>query len=75
MERRVDPFDKSKTIVAIWRVGSDLDGSVQVRSDGSVYGEYFVLQRHPARPAWLVETVTAWGRPGALRTELNLVQA
>jgi len=70
----VDPFDRSETIVATWKTDGDLDGTVQVRSDGTVFGEYFVTRAHPKRPQWFVEAVTAWGPLDDLRCELRLVR-
>jgi len=33
------------------------------------------LRPHPHKPLWMVEAVTAWGRVGALKSELRLLPA
>lgn len=68
-----DPFDKQLTMTGVWEAGGDVLGSVQLRADGGVYGEYFVTQPHPTKVGAFIEAVTVWGVPGALRSELRLV--
>jgi hypothetical protein len=68
-----DPFDKQLTMTGFWESSGEVWGSVQLRADGGVYGEYFVTQPHPKRPGAFIEAVTVWGVPESLRSELRLV--
>lgn len=75
-ELRVDPFDHSQALYAEWRApGGALQGSVLVNGDGQAFAEFDVLLAHPRRRAWVIEAVTAWGRVGALKSELRLLPA
>lgn len=75
-ELREDPFDHSQALYAEWRTpGGALLGSVLVNGDGQAFAEFDVLLPHPRRPAWVIEAVTAWGRVGALKSELRLLPA
>jgi hypothetical protein len=68
-----DPFDKQLTMTGLWEWNGDALGSVQLRADGGVYGEYFVTQPHPTKAGAFIEAVTVWGGAGSLRSELRLV--
>lgn len=70
---QVDPFDQSKAVSARWVDGRETQGTLQVREDGGVYGEYFVTLAHPRRKGRFIEAVVVWGKVGALRGELRLV--
>lgn len=68
-----DPFDQSRAVTARWVEGRETFGTLQVREDSGVYGEYFVTQPHPGRKGQFIEAVVVWGKLGALRSELRLV--
>lgn len=75
-ELRRDPFDGSEALYTEWR---GLDGrrlgTVLIRADGNVYAELDVVKPHPTDTRWFVEGVTAWGKKGAIKTELKLLPA
>lgn len=73
-ELREDPYDRSQALHAEWRsAGGALLGSLVLHADGQLFAEFDVLRPHPGRSQWLVEAVTAWGRAGALKSELRLL--
>lgn len=75
-ELREDPFDHSLALYAEWRSeGGGYLGSILLTGDGQVYAEFDVLLPHPGKPQWVIEAVTAWGRPGELKSELRLLPA
>ncbi|CAD5376557.1 hypothetical protein OF001_U150086 [Pseudomonas sp. OF001] len=75
-ELREDPYDHSQALYAEWRsAGGALLGSLLVHADGQAFAEFDVLLAHPRRPQWVIEAVTAWGRVGALKSELRLLPA
>ncbi|HYQ39287.1 MAG TPA: hypothetical protein VER09_10150 [Pseudomonas sp.] len=73
-ELREDPYDHSQSLYAEWRSerGGYL-GSILVHGDGQAFAEFDVLRAHPRKPAWVIEAATAWGRGGALKSELRLL--
>jgi hypothetical protein len=48
-------------------------GVLLFHADGSCYAEYHVMQPHPGKPRWFVESVEAWVRDGKVQTDLRLV--
>ncbi|THG77216.1 hypothetical protein E5198_16815, partial [Pseudomonas sp. A-1] len=75
-ELREDPYDHSQALYAEWRdAGGALLGSLLVHADGQAFAEFDVMLAHPRRPQWVIEAVTAWGRVGALKSELRLLPA
>jgi hypothetical protein len=75
-ELREDPFDHSIASYVEWRgAHGELLGSILLTGDGQVYAEFDLLLPHPGKPRWVIEAVTAWGRPGALKSELRLLPA
>ena len=75
-ELREDPFDKSQNLYIEWRNESGRYlGNVLVHDSNQLFAEFDVLQPHPSKPQWFVESATAWGRPGALKSELRLLSA
>ena len=75
-ELREDPYDHSQALYAEWRdAGGALLGSLLVHADGQAFAEFDVLRPHPQKSLWMVEAVTAWGRVGALKSELRLLPA
>lgn len=74
-EYRTDPFDASATLYCLWRdAHGNLLGTVQLHDSGRVFAEYDVLQPHPHKSGWFIESVSAWGSGDALRTELQLLK-
>lgn len=72
----IDPVSGLPGYEGIWRSSSNQRvGSLIFNSDGSYYAEYDLSVRHPRRPDWFVEAVTAWGRNGDVRSEARLLQA
>ncbi|OCR22521.1 hypothetical protein AFK24_25890 [Pseudomonas syringae] len=75
-ELREDPFDHSLAVYAEWRSErNSYLGSILLTGDGQVFAEFDILLPHPAKPQWVIEAVTAWGKPGALKSELRLLPA
>ncbi|MOA23943.1 hypothetical protein D3C78_1445970 [compost metagenome] len=75
-ELRVDPYDQSQALYAEWRAPSGgYQGSILVHGDGQAYAEFDLLLPHPRQPSWVIEAATAWGRRGALKSELRLLPA
>ncbi|MDO9106673.1 MAG: hypothetical protein Q7U57_17140 [Methylovulum sp.] len=48
-------------------------GSLQFNSDGTFYAEYDVVKKHPAKPKWFVEAITAWGKADNIKAEAKLL--
>jgi len=73
-ELRRDPYDGTDALYGEWYSpeGRRL-GNVQVRADGNLYAEFDIVQPHPTDKRWFVESVTAWGSKGAVKTELKLL--
>ncbi|ACR14419.1 hypothetical protein [Teredinibacter turnerae] len=74
-ELKKDPFDSSESLSGEWLVNGQLIGSVIVHENGQAYAEYDVVQPHPSKPQWFIEATTAWGKSGALASELRLLPA
>lgn len=75
-ELREDPFDHSHSLYIEWRdAGGQYLGNVLVHGNDQLFAEFDVLQPHPTRAQWFVEAATAWGRSGALKSELRLLSA
>lgn len=71
-----DPDDGSVTLVGEWRRHrGKVIGSVQIHANGELFAELGVLQPAPHDPSQRVQSVVAFGHPGALHTELRLVPA
>lgn len=69
-----DLYDDSQTLVASYYPRPNYrSGVLLFHADGSCYAEFHVMQAHPARPQWFVESVEAWVRDGAVQTDLRLV--
>lgn len=71
-----DPVDKSEALLGIWRdkQGSQ-QGEIQIREDGRIYAEVYVVRNHPRDGRWFIESVTAWGSKDSIKTELRLLPA
>jgi len=73
-ETRADPFDGSVTLFCHWRdQHSNLIGSVQVHDSGRIFAEYDVIQNHPKKSGWFIESVSVWGDDNQLRSELRML--
>jgi hypothetical protein len=73
-EVRIDPFDQTESLQCYWKTPLGMNqGTMQLRPGSQLFAEYDVLCVHPQKPAWFIEAVTGWGRPGAIRTELRLI--
>jgi hypothetical protein len=69
-----DLYDGSQTLVASFYVRPNYrSGVLLFHSDGSCFAEFHVMQIHPARQKWFIESVEAWMRDGAVQTDLRLV--
>jgi len=75
-ELRKDVVDSSAAFYGEWwdARGGKI-GSVIVHATGEFFAEYDVLVNHPTDKRWFVEAVTAWGRPGVVKAELQLLEA
>jgi len=70
----VDPSNGLAGYEGTWRNPfNERVGRLICNSDGSFYAEYDVCVRHPARPDWFVEAVTAWGRGETIKAEARLI--
>ncbi len=75
-ELREDPFDHSQTLYLEWRTAAgQYLGNVLVHGNDQLFAEFDVLLPHPHKPQWFVEAATAWGKCGALKSELRLLSA
>lgn len=69
-----DLYDGSQTLVAsFYQRPQYRSGVLLFHSDGSCFAEFHVMQIHPARPKWFIESVEAWVREGVVQTDLRLV--
>ncbi|SFQ08235.1 hypothetical protein SAMN05216229_11111 [Geopseudomonas sagittaria] len=75
-ELREDSYARSHSLYAEWRSARGAyQGSILVHGDGLAFAEFDVLLAHPRKPNWVIEAVTAWGRSGAVKSELRLLPA
>lgn len=73
-ELQRDPASGEDSLKGSWRgPHNELLGSVVCHPDGSFYGEYDVIRTHPRRDGWFIEAVVAWGRDGAIKSELRML--
>lgn len=71
-----DPYSGELSLHGEWRNASGvLCGSLDYRTDGTLYLEHDVLQAHPTDKRWIIEAITAWGSIDSLRTEPRLIPA
>ncbi len=71
-----DPANSLPSYEGTWRNPQGIRcGSLTFNSDGSYYAEHDVLNPHPDKPAWFVESVTVWGRDGVVKAEPRLLAA
>jgi hypothetical protein len=75
-ELRRDSFDGSEPFYAEWHDEKDRKlGEIIVQTGGQFFAEFDVLKNHPSDKRWYVEAVTAWGKPGVVKSELRLLEA
>lgn len=68
-----EPDDGTVTLVGEWRKHrGQVIGSVKIHANGELFAELGVLQPAPHDPKLRVQSVVAFGQPGALHTELRL---
>lgn len=69
-----DPANGQPGWEGVWRNAlNERVGRLTLNSDGSFYAEYDLCVRHPSRPDWFVEAVTAWGRGDSVKAEARLL--
>jgi len=70
----IDPGNQLPGYEGIWRnARNDRCGCLTFNSDGSFYAEYDLFCPHPRDARWFVEMVTAWGNPGSMRVEAQMI--
>ncbi|MDR3394052.1 MAG: hypothetical protein P4L70_03535 [Parasulfuritortus sp.] len=69
-----DPANGQPGYEGIWRNSlNERVGKLIVNSDSSYFAEYDLCVRHPGKPEWFIEAVTAWGRGEQMRAEPRLL--
>lgn len=69
-----DPANGQPGYEGIWRNSlNERVGKLIVNSDGSFFAEYDLCVRHPNKPSWFIEAVTAWGRGNEMKAEPRLL--
>lgn len=69
-----DPANGQAGYEGVWRnTLNERVGKLTVNSDGSFFAEYDLCVRHPRRPEWFIEAVTAWGRGDQVKAEARLL--
>jgi hypothetical protein len=69
-----EPLEGNYSLIGIWRdAHGNKQGEILFHHDGSFYAEYDVIRKHPSKPKWFIEAVTAWGNNTILRSELKLL--
>lgn len=70
-----DPYTGAHNLTCSWHDDKKQRiGKLQFNSDDSFYAEYDVIKTHPAKPAWFIEGVTAWGKADNIKAEIKLLQ-
>lgn len=69
-----DPANGRPGYEGVWRNAlNERVGKLIINSDGSYFAEYDLCVRHPRKPDWFIEAVTAWGRGDQVRAEPRLL--
>jgi len=69
-----DPANGQPGYEGVWRNAlNERVGKLTVNSDGSFFAEYDLCVRHPRKPDWFIEAVTAWGRGDQVKAEPRLL--
>lgn len=72
--RVTDPANGLPGYEGVWRNAlNERVGKLTINSDGSFFAEYDLCVRHPRKPDWFIEAVTAWGRGDQVRAEPRLL--
>lgn len=70
----IDPANGQPGFEGVWRNQlNERVGKLIFNSDGSFFAEYDVCVRHPRKPDFFVEAVTAWGRGDNVKSEARLL--
>lgn len=69
-----DPANGRPGYEGVWRNAlNERVGKLIINSDGSFFAEYDLCVRHPRKPDWFIEAVTAWGRGDQVKAEPRLL--
>lgn len=69
-----DPYTQSQDLVGHWfDQRKQRIGQIQFLGDGSVYAEYDIIQPHPGKKQYFVESINAWGVQDNIKTEAKLL--
>ncbi len=69
-----DPANGQPGYEGVWRNDfNERVGKLIFNSDGSFFAEFDVCVRHPRKPDFFVEAVTAWGRGNNVKAEARLL--
>ena len=69
-----DPANGRPGYEGVWRNAlNERVGKLIINSDGSFFAEYDLCVRHPSKPDWFIEAVTAWGRGDRVKAEARLL--
>ncbi|MDD5365650.1 MAG: hypothetical protein PHR30_09945 [Gallionellaceae bacterium] len=69
-----DPVNGLPGYEGVWRNAlNERVGKLLINSDGSFFAEYDLCVRHPRKPEWFIEAVTAWGRGDLVKAEPRLL--
>lgn len=69
-----DPANGQPGYEGVWRNAlNERVGKLALNSDGSFFAEYDLCVRHPGKPEWFIEAVTAWGRGDLVKAEARLL--
>lgn len=69
-----DPYTQHDDLVGYWfDEKKQRVGQIQFHGDGGFYAEYDVLQPHPGKSGYFIDTMNAWGREGLIKIEPQLL--
>ena len=72
--RVIDPENQLPGYEGVWRnARKERCGTLSLNTDGSFFAEYDLFVPHPHDQRWFIEMVTAWGRDGLIRAELQMI--
>ncbi len=71
-----DPYTGGHNLSCYWydKAKRQRVGRLQFNSDGTFYAEYDIARPHPGKAKWFVESVTAWGKAGQIKSEPKLLE-
>ena len=71
-----DPYSGEESLIGTWSDHRGYRiGGLKFHGNGSFFAEFDVAEPHPADPRWFVESVTAWGQGGTIKSEPQLLAA